>query len=287
MREYRLLTLALLCALPAALPLPLQAQEPEGGEARIVTSVEALPELNRPRARGRERVASALSELPEGYALAVELGTFYDFGHSASSHEQEPFVRAIAPVNPDGARHGLEHAFAHNSQSAVQITPWKNGQKHGTEVFYNVNPHYKAAEVSWEQGRIQGVRRTFYPDGSLQSETPFADNQAHGVAKSYAANGTLTRVSTMREGERDGELIDYWPETGNQRRVLHYDNGTVQGTVREFYPDGSLRREIPFVDDMMHGEEKRYREDGEPDRSQFWIRGDLVTRSEFELRFRQ
>jgi len=267
------------------LPAVSSAQPPASDDARRVTRIEDLPELTRRRARGRERVVSALAALPEGHALKVRLGAFYDWGHSDSSDEQEPHVRSIVTVDADGHEQGTEYTFAHNARDPIQIAHWQDGRKHGTEVFYNVNPRYKSAEVEWVDGRIHGVRRTFYPDGTIQSETPYKDGEQHGQAKSYAADGTVIRVSTMQHGERDGEMIDYWPATGNPRRILRYDRGTVQGTVREYHENGQLRREIPFVDDMMHGEEKRFTADGEPERSRFWIRGDLVTRSEFELRF--
>lgn len=268
-----------------ALPLIGRAQEAGGDDARRVTAMEDLPELTRPRARGRERIVEALEQLPEGHTLSVRLGAFYDWGHSASSDEQEPYVRSIVAVDAEGRRQGTEYAYAHNARDPIQITPWRDGHKHGTEVAYNINPRFKTAEIEWVDGRMHGVRRTFHPDGTIQSETPYHEGEQHGQAKSYAADGTVIRVSTMHEGVRHGEMIDYWASTGKPRRVLRYDRGTVQGTVREFHENGQLRREIPFVDDMMHGEETRYTADGEPERSQFWIRGDLVTRSEFELRF--
>jgi antitoxin component YwqK of YwqJK toxin-antitoxin module len=143
------------------------------------------------------------------------------------------------------------------------------------------------AEVPWVKGEIHGVRKTFHPTGEVRSETPYVRGKQHGVAKAYAADGTVTRESTMKNGERDGLLTDYWPETGKPRRVIRYEMGKVQGETKEYYRNGQLKTVIPFREDVMHGEQLVYAEDGTQERSRYWIAGDPVSKTEFELQFNQ
>jgi len=267
--------------LAAGIAAQAVAQEKKAQEKQVlvITSLEQIPE------RSHRSLKKPLEELLEGYKMQVTIDRFFDSGQTGSTNRFEPYVASYVPVNSKGNKDGVEH-FLNSSNRLERTATWKDGVKHGIEQVYNERPRYVAAEVPWKNGVLEGVRKTFYPDGSLRSETPYVDGQPHGEAKSYSKDGKLTRKCTMKNGKRDGKLVDWWPETGKQRRVIQYDMGDVKGVVKEFYPDGELKREVPFVDNLMHGEEKRYEADGEPARSRYWIGGNLVSKTEFELKFK-
>jgi len=46
--------------------------------------------------------------------------------------------------------------------------------------------------------------------------------------------------------------------------------------VKEFYSSGQLKRELPFRDNLMHGEERQFEADGKVSRVRFWLKGDEV-----------
>ncbi|MFO7870345.1 MAG: toxin-antitoxin system YwqK family antitoxin [Kiritimatiellia bacterium] len=286
MRKTVLTVACLAMLVPAA---SLKAQSEEQGAEQVVTikSIDDLPERCLRTQRNRQRCARVLKEplenLPEGYLLKVTIGSFFDQGQTDATGLFEPYVVRYVPVDPEGKENGTGKSFSQRGRM-VQETPWKDGGKHGTEVFYNEWPRYVTAKIPWENGVIQGVKKTFYQDGTVQSETPYVDGEPHGLSKTYSQKGTVTRTCMLKNGQRDGELVDYWPRGGNKRRVVNYESGTVTGVVKKFYRNGQLKQAIPFVNDMMHGEEKRYTEEGEPEKSRYWWHGDMVTKTEFTVK---
>ncbi len=245
----------------------------------IVDTAEQAPQ------HGRKLVEKALAELADGHRLQITIGHFFDTGQTHSTESQLPFVQALVPVNADGKPDGVESIYAPRQHLQQTIT-WKNGIRHGVQKLYNPWPSFVESEIPWENDQVHGLAKSFYREGTLKSETPHVQGRAHGLVKSYAADGTVIRESTMKDGLRDGQLTDYWPETGQPRRRIVYALGKVQGTVREFHPNGQLKREVPFAEDLMHGEEKLFAEDGTPQRSRYWLHGDLVSKTEFEIKFK-
>jgi antitoxin component YwqK of YwqJK toxin-antitoxin module len=252
-------------------------EESKEEQVFVIKTLAELPQdyLRTDWLRGRfGPLNKSLEKLPDGYSMKVTLGSFYDFGNSASSGKLEWQPIAWVPVNPDGKEDGVEIR-------GRKRTPWKNGVKHGMQVM--LRSGRTVEQIPWEDGVIEGVKKTFHKDGSIQSETPYVDGKQHGLSKTYAKDGRVTRTCMMKHGRRDGQLVDSWPDTGHKRRVINYADGKVEGTVRTYYPNGQLKQEIPFIDDTMHGEEKRYAEDGEPEKSRYWSEGTLVSKSEFML----
>ncbi|MFO7872008.1 MAG: toxin-antitoxin system YwqK family antitoxin [Kiritimatiellia bacterium] len=272
-RIYIALSVLLICQGPAG---PVRGENDET-VTKVIEKLEDAP------ARGRRPLKDAFEQLPEGCKIRITVDRFFDQGHSTSSGLFEPYVSSFVPVNAEGKEDGVQR-FLETNQRVSKTVTWKEGVKDGPECVYNVWPRYKKAEVPWVKGKIEGTRKTFYENGNVRSETPYKDGEPHGLAKNYSTNGRVTRECTMKQGVRDGKLVDYWPRTAQPRRVITYDMGKVQGIVREFYENSQLKREVPFENDTMHGEEKRFEENGEPARSRYWINGDLVSKTEFELK---
>ena len=279
--------LALFCVVLPVAAAPEKEEETKADNVFVIKAVDDLPaeflQTDRNRGRIERPLKDALQKLPEGYSLKVTIGRFFDQGHGHSTGKLEPYVANYVAVNPDGEEDGIGASFSDKIR-LVKNTTWKNGVKHGVETLYNGWPHYKIAEIPWKNGVIEGVKKTFYEDGSLQSETPYVNGEPHGLSKSYAKNGDVTRQCMLKNGERDGELVDYWPETGNKRREINYDMGKVVGTAKKYYANGQLKQAIPFKDNVMHGEEKRFTEDGEAESSRYWWNGDYVSKTEFLLK---
>ena len=276
---------AALLALALAGAAAVQAQEDENEiETKVVTKMEQVP------ARGRHHFerAKVLENLEEGYKVKLEIGRYFDQGQTGSTNKFEPYVVSYVPVNPDGEEDGIQRCFSQRGKVVREVT-WKDGVKNGPEkIYHSAWPkHYERARIPWKNGVIEGTKKTFFEGGKVKSETPYVDGKPHGVSKSYSKTGKVTRECTLKNGERHGKLIDYWPRTGEKRREITYDNGKVKGMVREYHRNGQLRRAVPFKDEAMHGVEKRYNEDGSERDPRYWINGNMVTKTEFELKYKK
>lgn len=75
------------------------------------------------------------------------------------------------------------------------------------------------------------IRRTFYKNGNLKSETPYHEKKEKliptGIWKFYYENGQLFYSQPYKKGERNGELVAFW-EDGSKRRHDVYKKGKLQ-----------------------------------------------------------
>ncbi|OAA27480.1 MORN repeat protein [Frankia sp. EI5c] len=54
---------------------------------------------------------------------------------------------------------------------------------------------------TYENGRLRGLERTFYPDGSVMSEYWNVDDGRHGVGRSWFSNGQLESETQYDRGK--------------------------------------------------------------------------------------
>lgn len=278
MRIY--ISLAMLAIL-AWLPPAAHATEGAQGDGQqtvvIVSKSDDVPE------RVRRQIAGLLKKkCPAGNKLRVTLGKFYDMGHSSSTNKIEPYIASYVPLNAAGKPDGLEEFITPRSPRPHRTVTYRNGVKHGPETLYREGK--RSTEVPWQEGIITGVRRTYHLNGKVGTETGYVNGVAEGKSQSYDNQGRLSRDCVMKGGQRTGVLTDFWPETGRHRRVIPYDLGKVNGTMREFYANGQLKREMPFRQDALHGVEKQFEADGTPTRTRYWIDGEMVSKDTFAKR---
>jgi antitoxin component YwqK of YwqJK toxin-antitoxin module len=267
------LTLALLLTPPAAgQEEPGSAQEEK--ETLVISSMQKVPDFS------KHVMKKVFQKLPEDYKVEITIGQYFDQGHSSSSGLMEPVVSSYVPVNPEGERDGLQ-VFLKGRGRTYRTVEWKDGVKHGKEKFYSPNPRYVTTEMEWKKGRLQGLRKTFYPDGEVRSVTPYVAGEPHGLAKTFDRKGDLLSKTHNKKGQRHGEAIEYFPGTDQPQRIVPYVEGEAQGTARFYYQDGSLKKELGLKDDLFHGVEKQYDPDGTVIRTIYWWEGDKISEAEY------
>ncbi len=118
---------------------------------------------------------------------------------------------------------------------------YKNGNRDSTNTVYY--PDGKVESITpYKNGLITGKFLHYDELGSLTSETDFAKGDWDGKHTSYAC-GRLYVSGNYKEGDRDGETF-YYGENGRIACVLYYENGTVVGYSHEG-KDGQLLPMIP------------------------------------------
>jgi len=254
--------------------------DPDEERVIVVADLEDAPE------RVRRDIGAFLKHHPDGTRVKVTLRTFFDFGHSTSTNTMQPYVYSIVPVDAEGNKDGVEEVREPRGSAPVRTIPYEAGLRQGIEKVYRTlgGTRYLAVEVPWEKGVVSGVRRTRHSNGRARTETQYVDGKATGTTKSYSADGKLAREGTMLFGVPHGVRKDYYPDTGQLKRVVPYESGVVNGVVREYYRDGTLKREMPFARDCLDGVESQYGGKGELVRERTWNDGVLVSEREFGRR---
>lgn len=128
----------------------------------------------------------------------------------------------------------------------------KDGNQHGEEIEYYDIPnrrHIPRILVTWYEGKIQGISKSWYDNGVQESNRELSNNAKNGIATAWYRNGNLMLieeyehdkllkgeyyrkadqypVSVIKDGKGTATLFD--PE-GNFLRKIYYDNGTPSGT---------------------------------------------------------
>jgi antitoxin component YwqK of YwqJK toxin-antitoxin module len=132
-----------------------------------------------------------------------------------------------------------------------------------------------------ENGKIIN-RKTFHPNGQVQSQTSFLDYNLHGKQETFSPNGKLITSVYWKDGKMDGTMSCY---RDNQIvNEIPYKEGKKHGLEKE-YKNGIVIREIHWENDKKHGTSRSYFDDY-TDIQWYWkgLAVDLKKFQELELR---
>lgn len=100
-------------------------------------------------------------------------------------------------------------------------------------------------QSSTKTGKLNGLQKFFYPDGSLYLEANYRDSVAHGLSKQYFKNGQVFEEAVYVNGKIHGIKRTYY-EDGKLSSETPYDSGRVHGVKKKFRKDGTVAYEAPF-----------------------------------------
>lgn len=128
-----------------------------------------------------------------------------------------------------------------------------------------------------------GFIKFYYPDGRISSEGNLKNGKPDGYWKSYNENGTIKSEGNRRNFEldslwkfcnEDGKvLVEIFYRGGKKNgiKTTYLDKETVKETFRDdvkegytkyYFPDGKIKKEIPFTKGLEQGFGKEYASDG-------------------------
>lgn len=94
---------------------------------------------------------------------------------------------------------------------------------------------------NYVDGKLQGVRTVFYPNGKLAEETHYNKGIKNGIYKKYTEKGTVLEKSNFKDGKYEGEAV-----YSNSRGVVlmrgEFKNGKKSGIWKSF-EKGKLAKE--------------------------------------------
>lgn len=96
----------------------------------------------------------------------------------------------VQMFNPSGEMYNVFHV--------------KNGLKHGEDIEFYPSQSSKRKKqkmsIQWVQGSIQGMTKTWYPNGNQESQREMSHNQKNGLSTAWYENGSLMLIE---EYEKD------------------------------------------------------------------------------------
>ena len=89
------------------------------------------------------------------------------------------------------------------------------------------------------------------------------NGEQNGLFEAWTDKGVLVDHGIFKDGERDGETVQYWPDTGKLKVKAQYRAGKLNGLVEQYYPSGTVQLKHMYADHQLHGEALDYFENGQ------------------------
>jgi antitoxin component YwqK of YwqJK toxin-antitoxin module len=132
-----------------------------------------------------------------------------------------------------------------NSQGGVISSVFMKGnKKNGEELEYYpslVSEERKKLSMQWKDDRIEGVVKTWYESGALESEREFHDNKKHGRCFAWFPDGELM---LMEEYENDCLIKGLYFKKSEKEPISKVLNGVGVATISDSF--GSVVKKIVY-----------------------------------------
>lgn len=158
------------------------------------------------------------------------------------------------------ALHGTVKVFLEDG-SLLQTVNFVNGQKEGPSYRY-WSADVVAFKETYHEGLLiegeyfdpglkkvasitggTGFRALFGKD-SLSELQAFRQGVQEGIVKIFDRQGALVRAFSVKNGEKEGEEIDYYPTRSGEeplpKLLMTWHGGILQGPVKTWYENGQL-----------------------------------------------
>ncbi len=184
----------------------------------------------------------------------LQQGTYFDNkGKMIAQVQEGEGVRAlfnkesVAELQEyhEGVPEGLVQVFADNG-ALVSVYHVKEGVKHGEEIEYFESRFIQKKPLpklmmSWVQGSIQGICKTWYLNGVQESQREISNNAKNGLATAWYEDGG---VMLMEQYESDILVRGKYFKRGDKIAVSEVRDG--RGTATLFDGKGNFLRKIEY-----------------------------------------
>ncbi|MCL2485245.1 MAG: toxin-antitoxin system YwqK family antitoxin [Endomicrobia bacterium] len=117
------------------------------------------------------------------------------------------------------------------------------------------------AQFNYNAGRLEGVVKEYYPNGTASSVRNYKAGHLYGPAKEYYPNGKIKEEATYRDELLFGALRKY-SETGVILTSYEYYDGKLCGIAKDFYSNGKIKTETEYLNGKKEGRQREYSSNG-------------------------
>jgi antitoxin component YwqK of YwqJK toxin-antitoxin module len=141
--------------------------------------------------------------------------------------------------------------FYDQSGDTTEKINYLYGKKNGWYFKYKKDPSrgvYISSRELFAADKKEGTAFIYFPDGKIQQTYSYNSGKKEGLSKEYDKEGNII---TLLEYNNDFLV--------SRERINRTDkNGLKQGDWKDFYPNGGIKTEKTFKDDLIHGYYKEY-----------------------------
>ncbi|MCB1135610.1 MAG: toxin-antitoxin system YwqK family antitoxin [Chlamydiia bacterium] len=119
---------------------------------------------------------------------------------------------------------------------------------------------------------------TFHTNGTPKAITPYQDNKAHGLRRTFLASGEPETIEHWNHGEQTGITVFY--SNGEKMSEVEFVSGERHGVERKFRNGSKVVEEIAWNHDKRHGPTRLLLETGT--RTDWYHDGKLVSKFAYD-----
>jgi antitoxin component YwqK of YwqJK toxin-antitoxin module len=131
----------------------------------------------------------------------------------------------------------------------------------GEWKYYHFESKQLMSVEFYKNGKLSGVRKVYYKNGTLAEETNYISGIKEGVSKTYSEKGQLLDSHIYKKGQYDG-VASYYDGMGNKMYEGSYVNGKRVGTWK-FYEKNKVIKEVKaakFSQELIKYEQRNAQE---------------------------
>ena len=153
-------------------------------------------------------------------------------------------------------------------------------KKEELKKSYYENGQLKS-ETYYINNKRNGLSKEYYENGQLEGEGSYKDNRYIGEWRTYHENGKLRSIENykfpygshgMGQINLDQQQLFYY-ESGQLEDESHYVNGKLNGLSKVYYKNGKIKEEGNFKNNKLIGAWKSYFENGQLKEEGLWEGG--------------
>ncbi|WP_299683745.1 hypothetical protein [uncultured Dokdonia sp.] len=99
----------------------------------------------------------------------------------------------------------------------------------------------KEGEGFFVNGRLNGIRKLYYPNGNLSSEIEYVNGYANGQSRNFYENGVLKQDGVFKNGKEIGIWNVYHSNKELKQKIHFNEFGEIQGDMYSYYSTGELK----------------------------------------------
>lgn len=132
--------------------------------------------------------------------------------------------------------------FYDQSKNKVSEGKLVNRQFEGIWKYYHQASPIVMTIEHYKNGKLEGLRSVYYPNGKIAEETNYKSNIKNGSYKKYSENAIILEESNFKNGEYDG-LSVFKEADGNIVSTGKFLNGKKVG-IWQFFEKGKWTKEV-------------------------------------------
>ncbi|MDD4004991.1 MAG: hypothetical protein PHW69_07285 [Elusimicrobiaceae bacterium] len=138
-------------------------------------------------------------------------------------------------------------------------------------------------EASFKNNKLDGMRKSYYPNGHISVAETYKDGLLDGIRKSYYENSRLNTEEMYEHDRLNGPRKRYY-DNGQLWNEELYENGQLNGRRTDYYISGQVRLVENYKAGKLEGDRIFYYENGKPMYEETYTSGKLMNRKEFRKR---